>query len=130
MVRFFCPAVMIGMNDYPNCPGLYSAIFFIYMQCHISKELGIEKRNIFLYALGVLYTLCSAIIAFDVAEQVTVSKFGSIITAFLFTLLSGQIQLALPLVPERRLYIVSTAIIGLCDFISQAVLVCINLYPF
>ena len=51
-----------------SCPGLYSAIFSIHMQYHISKELGIEKSNIFLYALCFLYILSSAIIALDVTN--------------------------------------------------------------
>ena len=68
-----CPAVITGMINY-SCPGLYSAIFFIYMQYHISKELSIERRNIIFYTLGVLYTLSSAIIVLDVAHHVIVSK--------------------------------------------------------
>ena len=67
--EIFCPAVIIGMINH-SYPGLYSAIFFIYMQYHILKERSIEKRTIFLYALGVLYTLSSAIIVLDVTDHV------------------------------------------------------------
>ena len=52
------------------CPGLYSAVFFIYMQCHASKKLDTKKRNIFLYALCILYMLSTATIALDVTRHV------------------------------------------------------------
>ena len=125
----FCPALIIGMINY-SCLGLYSAIFFIYMQYHISKEFSIEKRNIkFLYALGVLYTLSCAIIALDVTDHVAVSKLASIITIFFFTLLYGQENHpTTPLaIQQLRWGNVEGTIIGLCDFISQTILVCINL---
>ena len=71
--EIFCSAVIIDMiND--SCPGLYSAVFVIYMQYHASKELGINKRNISVYALSILYMLSTATIAFDVTRHVTVSK--------------------------------------------------------
>ena len=41
------------------------------MQYHISKELSIEKRNIVLYALCVLYLLSSATISLDIASQLS-----------------------------------------------------------
>ena len=50
--------------DY-SCPGLYSAIFFMYIHHQASKELGIDKRNIILYALCILYALSSATIVID-----------------------------------------------------------------
>ena len=71
--EIFCSAVIIGMINYP-CPGLYSAVFFIYMQYHVSKELGINKRNIILYALCILYMLSTVMVIFDVTRYVTVSK--------------------------------------------------------
>ena len=67
-----CLAVIICIINY-SCPGLYSAVFFIYLQYHISKELSTEKRSIFLYLLGVQYTLSSVIVALDVTGQVGVS---------------------------------------------------------
>ena len=69
----FRSAVIIDMINY-SCPGLYSAVFVIYMQYHASKELGINKRNIFVYALCILYMLSTAMIALDVTCHVVVSK--------------------------------------------------------
>ena len=65
--------MIIGMVNYYPHPGFYSAIFFIYIQCHTSKEFSI-KRNISLYALSILYILSSATIALDITLPVTVSK--------------------------------------------------------
>jgi len=48
-----------------SCPGLYSAIFFIYIQYQASKELGIDKRNVLLYALCILYILSVVTVALD-----------------------------------------------------------------
>ena len=73
MVRFFCSSVIIGMINY-SCSGLYSAMFIVYMQYHASKKLGIDKRNIFLYVLCILYMLSTATILLDVTRYVTVSK--------------------------------------------------------
>ena len=70
MVRFFVPLVIINYS----CLGLYSAVFVIYMQCHASKKLDINKRNILLYALCILYMLSTATIALDVTRCVIVSK--------------------------------------------------------
>ena len=39
-----------------------------------SKELGINKRNIFVYALCILYMLSTVMVIFDVTRYVTVSK--------------------------------------------------------
>ena len=71
--EIFCSAVIIGMINY-SCPGLYSAVFIIYMQYHASKKLGINKRNFFVYALCILYMLSGATIALDVTRHVVVSK--------------------------------------------------------
>ena len=62
------------MVTYYSHPGFYSAVFFIYIQYHISKELNIEKRNIFLYVLCILHILSSATIVLDVTRHVIVSK--------------------------------------------------------
>ena len=71
--EIFCSSVIIGMINY-SCPGLYSAVFIVYMQYHASKKLGIDKRNIFVYALCILYMLSTATIVLDVTRHVTVSK--------------------------------------------------------
>ena len=71
--KIFCLAMIIHMIHY-SCPGLYSAVFVIYMQCHASKKLDINKRNFFLYALSVLYMLSTAMLALDVTRYVIVSK--------------------------------------------------------
>ena len=71
--EIFCSTVIIGMINYPF-PGFYSAVFVIHMQYHVSKELGIKKRNILVYALCILYMLSTAAIVLDVTRYVTVSK--------------------------------------------------------
>ena len=118
--------MITGIFNYP-CPGLYSAIFFIYMQCQTSEEFSIKKRNVLLYALSVLYILSSATIVLDVTE-LTVSKIFIHHNSLFFTLLIfGQDWYpTTSLVPGFRLDYASQTIIGLCDFISQAILVRIN----
>lgn len=48
------------------CPGFYSAIFCMYIRHRASKELDIDKRNILLYALCILYILSTAMVVGDV----------------------------------------------------------------
>ena len=81
----FFLTVIIGMINYYSRPGVYSAIFFIYIQYHICKELGIEKRNIFLYVLSILYILSSATIALDVIRHVIVKTCIHYNKLFLYT---------------------------------------------
>ncbi|KAF8811928.1 hypothetical protein BYT27DRAFT_7240149 [Phlegmacium glaucopus] len=86
--------------------GLYSAIFFLYIQHQTSKE-GIDKtRNILLYPLCILYILSTATLVLDI-----------IITMALTSSVPTSLRLGL--------YIswISTTIVGLCDFISQAILI-------
>src|SRR5882757_6074073 len=68
MVRFYSAVIITSERalSYENsCPGLYSAIFFIYIQHQASKELGIDKRNVLLYALCILYILSVVTVALD-----------------------------------------------------------------
>ncbi|KAF8811933.1 hypothetical protein BYT27DRAFT_7336001 [Phlegmacium glaucopus] len=86
--------------------GLYSAIFSIYIQHQTLKE-GVEKtRNILLYPLCVLYILSTAKFVLDTIGMV------------LALTPSG------PTSPSIGLHISLTliTILGLCDFISQAIL--------
>ena len=70
----FCSAVIkAGMVNYA-CLGLYSALFCMYMQYHASKELEIDKKNILLYALCILYILSTATVVLDVTRNVTVGN--------------------------------------------------------
>ena len=66
MARFlFCSSERAVSHDY-MCPGIYSAIFGLYLRYRPSKELGIDKRNILLYALCTLYILSTALFLVDV----------------------------------------------------------------
>ncbi|KAF8816973.1 hypothetical protein BYT27DRAFT_7205404 [Phlegmacium glaucopus] len=78
--------------------GLYSAIFSIYIQHQTSKE-GIDKtRNILLYPLCILYILSTATFILDII-LIMVSTLSQLHTGWIL------------------------ATIGLCDFISQAILI-------
>ncbi|KAF8816971.1 hypothetical protein BYT27DRAFT_7205385 [Phlegmacium glaucopus] len=78
--------------------GLYSAIFFIYIQHQASKE-GIHKtRNILLYPISILYILSTAIFVLDII-------------------------LIMVSTPSLSLLHAGWIMIGLCDFISQAILI-------
>ena len=68
--------LIIGLTRNYSCAlaGLYSAVFCMYMQYHALKELGIDKKNILLYALCILYILSTAIVVLDATRHVAVSK--------------------------------------------------------
>ena len=124
----FCSAVIkAGMVNYA-CLGLYSALFCMYMQYHASKELEIDKKNILLYALCILYILSTATVVLDVTRNVTVGNFLQPLPKQIFYLhLSGQglhLTPNSPLVQLLHLLQVSITLTGLCDFISQIILVC------
>jgi hypothetical protein len=87
----FCSSERAVVDDY-SCPGLYSAIFFMYIQYHASKELGIQvdKRNVFLYLLCFLYLLSTATIILQILSVVQLGTMPNvsktwIITVFQFT---------------------------------------------
>ena len=67
-------------DDY-SCTGLYSAIFCMHIQHHISKGLGIQadKKNVLLYLLCILYILSTAAIVLHIVQFVIydVSKLES-----------------------------------------------------
>lgn len=46
----------------------------MYIQYQASKELGIDKRNVLLYALSVLYILSTATVALDLTHLAIVGK--------------------------------------------------------
>ncbi|KAF8811918.1 hypothetical protein BYT27DRAFT_7183427 [Phlegmacium glaucopus] len=88
--------------------GLYSAIFFLYIQHQSSKE-GIDKtRNILLYLLSILYILSTATFVLDTTILAVVHWTSSSPTS-------------LRLVLHINWILTTTA--GLCDFISQAILI-------
>jgi hypothetical protein len=79
MVRFYSAVIITSeraLSYDHSCPGLYSALFFIYIQYQASKELGIDKRDVLLYALCILYILSAVTVALDVTHVMhdTVSK--------------------------------------------------------
>jgi len=87
--------------------GLYSAIFCMYIQYHLSKEI---KNNVVIYALSILYILSTVIFGFDITSVVAKATIPSDPTE------SPLFQL------EEPAY-TSNTIIGLCDFISQGILI-------
>ena len=98
----------------------------MYIQFQASKRLGLDKRNIVPYALFILYILSAVMVVLDITRFLVIevsetciynhSKFpfytGQVIT-------SGTNSLYL-----YRLIYASSIIDVLCDFISQAILVC------
>jgi len=93
------------------CYGLYSALFFMYLQYQVSKELGIDKRDVVFYALCILYILSVVTVALDATRIMLGAYFVGL------SLSSSRLLLSLHLVYA------STTINGLCDFISQAILI-------
>ena len=101
----------------------------MYIQFQASKRLGIDKRNIVLYALSILYILSAVMVVLDITRFLVIevsdtyiynrSKF-SVYTSQVITSLSGTSLLL------YRLIYASSIIDALCDFISQAILVCTN----
>ncbi|KAF8816972.1 hypothetical protein BYT27DRAFT_7205395 [Phlegmacium glaucopus] len=76
--------------------GLYSAIFSIFIQHQTSKE-GIDKtRHIFFYPISILYILSTGIFALDIIFIMVI---------------------------QEKLLHAGWIMIGLCDFISQAILI-------
>lgn len=109
------------------CPGLYSGMFCLYIQHQASKGLDVNKTNIVLYALSILYILSGATAVLDITRFVVTevsktcihnrNKF-SVYTSLSQVFTSGTSPLLF------RLLYASSIIDALCDFISQAVLVC------
>lgn len=134
----FCSERAVA-DDY-SCPGLYSAIFCVYIQYHVSQELGIQidKRNVFLYLLCILYLLSTATIILQILPLLQLAAIPNVSKSWIITFLSiytrlfGQIsksssnEISLQPLALHLFYVLST-INGLCDFISQAILVSINL---
>jgi hypothetical protein len=80
MVRFYSAVIITSeraLSYDHSCPGLYSAIFFMYLQFQASKELGFGKRNVLLYALCILYILSVVTVALD-ATRVTLKAVSKI----------------------------------------------------
>jgi len=101
-------AQFIGIMLEGFCFGLYSGIFFMYIQYQVSKKLG---KNVIFYTLCILYLLSVATIVQDTT--------GVLISTIVY-LGSGPSSLALRLV---HLSFVALTLTGLCDFISQAILI-------
>ena len=61
----------------------------MYIQHQASKELGIDRKNILLYALCILYVLSIVTVVLDITKFIVfskVSKIPLIIANFLFTI--------------------------------------------
>ena len=106
----------------------------MYIQHQASKESGIDKRNILLYALCILYILSAVTVALDVVLFFALNEVSkSCIHYNRFFIYTVQILTA-PSPSESSLFRygahASITVAGLCDFISQGILVCINLHSY
>ena len=103
----------------------------MYIQFQPSKGPGINKKNVVIYALGILYILSTVMLVLDVTGVVIeVSK--SFIHNNKFSVYTRQGTT--PSDPKGSLWFrfealtyTSNTIIGLCDFISQGILVCMKI---
>jgi len=92
--------------------GIYSAIFYMYIRHQASKELGIDKRNILLYPLCILYILSTVAVTLDVVWPLMSKKIS--------TTLSPSEPILFRLEVADCMLITVNA---LCDFISQGILI-------
>ena len=106
--------------------GIYSGIFALYLQCPLKES---RPAIIVFYVLCLLYVLSMAEVASDLLEIILAVSNNSIckiiITQMCIGALSPQIQND-SLSMLFRINIVQTVANGLCDFIAQCILVCIN----
>ena len=105
-------------------------MFCMYIQYHASKEL---KNNVVIYALGVLYILSTATFVLDITSVVAEVSRPCIHNNRL-SVYTGKVTI--PSDPTESLLFrlealsyTSNTITGLCDFISQGILVCIKNPP-
>jgi len=90
--------------------GLYSAMICMYIQFQPSKGPGSNKKSIVIYALSILYILSTAMFVLDITSAVVEATTPSDPKGPLLSRL------------EALSYKKNT-IIGLCDFISQGILI-------
>ena len=103
----------------------------MYIHYHASKEFGIDKRDILLYAVCILYILST--VSFIVDNVTQVSKTCTHNNNFYVN--SAQVLTRLSpsesnLFRLQVLYNTSTTANALCDFISQGILVGLDRYPY
>ena len=100
-------------------------MFCMYIQFQASKRLGIDKRNIILYALSILYILSAATAVLDMTRfMVTEVSETYIYNRSKFSVYTSQVITSGTSPLLYRLIYASSIIEALCDFISQAILVC------
>ena len=110
----------------------------MYIRCQASKELGIGRRNILFYVLCILYILSTTSVVLDTTLSLLLNKVSKTLAKLVFILTiffvyNGQItrlgdsEESL-LFRFKALNYTSNTINGMCNFISQGVLVCISLY--
>ena len=104
----------------------------MYIQHLASKERGIDKRNILTYALCMLSILSIAMVALDITNVVTAVSKVCIHNNNFSVYYTGQA--ALPSDPTESILVrlealsyTANTVVGLTDFISQGILVRINL---
>ena len=106
----------------------------MYIQYHTSKELGIDKRNVLLYAVCILYILSTVSFILDTTGTVIqVSK--TCIHNNNFSVNTAQVLASLSpsksnLFRLQAVYYTSVTVNTLCDFISQGILVGLNRYSY
>ena len=62
-IHICSPTVISKLTKHYTIPGFYSGIFALYLQCHASQNHTDKGKNIFFYALSVLYVLSGVSIA-------------------------------------------------------------------
>ena len=104
----------------------------MYIQYHASKELGIDKRNILLYAICILYILSTVLFIVDTTGIVTQVSKTCIHNNNFYVNIAQRLTSLSPsksnLFRLQVLYNTSTTANALCDFISQGILVGLNRY--
>ena len=104
----------------------------MYIQYHASKELGIDKRNILLYAVCILYILSTATFAIDISGTVIQVSKTCIHNNYFYVNTTQALTLLNPsksnLFRLKALKYTQTTVDSLCDFISQGILVSLNRY--
>ena len=103
----------------------------MYIHTHASKELGIDKRDILLYAICILYILSTVSFIVDITCNVTqVSKTCIHNNNFYVNTAQVLSPSESNLFRLKVLYCTAGTAGTLCDFISQGILVGLNRYSY
>lgn len=103
-------------------PGLYSGIFAKYLQHQASEN---KTKSFLFYALCTLYVLSLATVVLDITTFINGVSSNFVRNNNNLFMLS-VVQILITQNKVYPIYVISGAIIGSCDFISQCILVRIN----